>query len=568
MSASSKKKLRKEQNAATMTEKQQNANKDAKKLKAYTISFIVVMVLVIGIVLGSVLKAPVNGIINNNTHAVTIGERELNSVTLNYFYVDKLLDFYNDYYETYASYGEEYVDMFISMATGLNTYSPLNEQVHDKETGETWDQYMIAEAIKTARWTYATYDLAMSKGFKLPEDAQEVFDKFGEVMASHAKAFGYSNSDSYLRGMYGAGSNVSSFKEYYRISLVANAYANEYFDSLEYTDEQFREYEAEKYHEYSSYTFASYYIPVKDFLTGGTTVKGEDGKTTTTYTDEQKAAAEKAAKELAESLAVEKNNTVAKLNAALKNWAQSVDEKKEAPTVTESNNILYSNVGNMFYTEDVSKWLLDEKRTENEITCIPYTTEDEDGKKTVNGYYVVIYLEENTNDYLMPNIRYALIAFQNGKQDEATGEITYTDDEKKSKKEFAQKMLDEWRKKDKTDEESFISFVKLASDDKTTKADGGLAENINNDSNFDDSVIEWCLQSHKVGETGIVEAEHGYYIIFFADKGDDTYRDGMLHAEMASNDYADWSDERIESVKLTEHNLDRLDREIIIANRF
>ena len=54
MSASSKKKLRKEQAAAQMTEKQLAEQKEAKKLKLYTTAFVVMVaiVLVIAIAVG------------------------------------------------------------------------------------------------------------------------------------------------------------------------------------------------------------------------------------------------------------------------------------------------------------------------------------------------------------------------------------------------------------------------------------------------------------------------------------------------------------------------------------
>ena len=53
MSASAKKKLRKEENAAQLTEKQLKAQKEAKKLKTYTTIFVIAIavVLVAGLVI-------------------------------------------------------------------------------------------------------------------------------------------------------------------------------------------------------------------------------------------------------------------------------------------------------------------------------------------------------------------------------------------------------------------------------------------------------------------------------------------------------------------------------------
>ena len=90
MSASSKKKLRKEQEAAKLTEKQLTAQKEAKKNSLYTTIFVVVMaaILVIALVVGVKQTLTNSGIREKNTVALTVGEHELNSVEMNYFFVD------------------------------------------------------------------------------------------------------------------------------------------------------------------------------------------------------------------------------------------------------------------------------------------------------------------------------------------------------------------------------------------------------------------------------------------------------------------------------------------------
>ena len=82
MSASSKKKLRKEQYAEMMTERQKQAKSEAKKTKLLTASFIVVLVLIVAVFVGSIGMNMVNqsGIIEKNTVAATVGSHKLNSV--------------------------------------------------------------------------------------------------------------------------------------------------------------------------------------------------------------------------------------------------------------------------------------------------------------------------------------------------------------------------------------------------------------------------------------------------------------------------------------------------------
>ena len=104
MSASSKKKLRKEQEAAKMTEKQLAAQKEAKKTSLYTTGFVAVMVviLVIAVFIGVRQTITTTGIREKNTVALTVGEHEINSVEMNYFYMDAVNNFYSNY-GSYAS---------------------------------------------------------------------------------------------------------------------------------------------------------------------------------------------------------------------------------------------------------------------------------------------------------------------------------------------------------------------------------------------------------------------------------------------------------------------------------
>ena len=70
MSASSKKKLRREQEAAKLTEKQLTAQREAKKTRLYTVAFVAVMavLLVVAIVVGVNQTITANGIREKNRY--------------------------------------------------------------------------------------------------------------------------------------------------------------------------------------------------------------------------------------------------------------------------------------------------------------------------------------------------------------------------------------------------------------------------------------------------------------------------------------------------------------------
>ena len=584
MSASDKKKLRKEQNAAAMTEKQKAAKKEAKKLKAYTLSFIVVMVLVVSIVLGVVLKAPITGLIDRSITAVTIGDRKISSAEFNYFYIDTINAFYNDQYAKYSSYGDSIVNMLIEMYTSFSPATPVGDQLYNVQQGTTWADYFIDEAKKDARLVYAMYDEAMAKNYKLPAEEQSILDQFEDYVKYIAVMRNYSSANGYLRATYGDGADIKSYKAYYEVSLIAGCYSSDYYDSLIYTDSDYRNYEKDKFNEFSSFSFAHHYVKVSDYLTGGKTETGADGKPTTTYSEEEKAAALKAAKEIAESLAIADNNTVEKLNAAIAalekkpeddsaggdsaegDSAEKDDDKKEEEKIPEAEvhkNYLYSSL-ETHVSDKVLEWLVSSDRKDAEITCIADVTKNSDDTETVNGYYVVLYMGRNDNNYKMGTVRHLLVKFAGGTKDDS-GKTVYSEAEKLAARTKAETILNDWKKGEKVDEESFTALVKEKSEDGGTKSSGGLIESITWNSGYVDSFTEWAIGEHKAGDTDIIESEYGYHIMYYVKGSELTYRDTMIKNAMAEADYTAWEEAIVKDIAITDGNLSRLDRKFVVT---
>ena len=213
MSASNKKKLRKEQESAKLTEKQQSAQKEAKKLNLYTTLFVVVILalLVIAIFFGVKQTITSSGIREKNTVALTVGDHEISNAEMNYYFLDSV----NNFYSSYGSYAS----MF-----GLDTTKPLNEQVLDEETGMTWADDFLASAKDSAVATYAMVDAAEAAGFTLPETAaDEIANQVG-TMDVYATLYGYSDGESYLKAIYGNGSTLENYQQYLEARYLADAY--------------------------------------------------------------------------------------------------------------------------------------------------------------------------------------------------------------------------------------------------------------------------------------------------------------------------------------------------------
>lgn len=552
MSASSKKKLRKEQNAELLTERQRREKAEAKKLRRNTIIFVVCMALVVSIALGTVAVRAVNqsGIIDRNTLAAIVGDHELNSVELSYFYNDAVTNMYNQWYSSYQNYTATYVKMLY----GLDLTKPLDKQIQNTEKNTTWADYFVSIALDDAKSTYALYDKAVSEGFKVPEeDLKEMEDTLSST-DTLAKMYGYKTADDYLRAYYGYGSDLESYSKYMNVLTTVYAYRNSYLDSLKYTDADLREHEKEHYNDYSAFSYDYYYLSYTSFLP----TKSESDADTS-YTDAEKEAARAKVKEVAESLA--KATSAEDFDKLIK--ALEINKDKTDAASTKSDRTLYSSVNSV-----MRDWLSSKDRKAGDMTAIASTTTNktEDGKDEtlVTGYYVVLYRDVDTNDRPIANVRHLLVKFSGGTKDE-DGHIVYSDAEKAAAKEKAEGYLKTW-KEGKADEDSFIELVKKHSDDSSAST-GGLFEGITPESNYVENFLNWSIDpGRKAGDTEVIETEYGYHVMYYVDAEELSYRDTMITDDLKSADFEKWHESIVKDVTITGKDTSRLDRDKVLSS--
>ena len=516
MSASSKKKLRKEQAAAQMTEKQLTEQKEAKKLKIYTTAFVAVIaiLLVVAIVVGVTQMISNSGIREKNTVALTVGEHEISNAELNYYFIDSVNNF-NSQYGSYAA-------MF-----GMDVTKALDEQFFDEEAGKTWADYFMESAKDSILSVYALNDAAAAAGHTLTEEEQGIIDSNIATMQMYGMMYGFEDGDSYLKAMYGRGASEESYRKYMEMAALADSYYAAYGQSLTYTDADYRAAEADNYSAYSSYTYNYYYLAANKFLVGGTTA--EDG--TVTYSDEENAAAVEAAEVAANSLVGEEITSVEALDEAIA--ALSINAE------TTAASILCENYGYSSIAQVMADWVTDDARKAGDMTVIANTTTDEEGNVTAtNGYYVVLFQSGNDNTFALKNVRHILAKFEGGSTDESTGATVYTLAEKEAAKAAAEELLASWKAGEAT-EDSFAALANEKSDDGDGTT-GGLYENV-----YPGQMVtafnDWCFDAARtVGETGIVETEYGYHVMYFVGDSELTYRDYQIKNELLSADLSDW----------------------------
>lgn len=546
MSASSKKKLRKEQESAKLTEKQITAQKEAKKLNLYTIGFAVVLValLVIAVTVGVTQTITNSGVREKNSVAMTIGDHEINSVEMNYYFMDAV----NNFYSQYGSYAA----MF-----GLDTSKPLNEQITNEEEGLTWADDFLSTAKETAVAAYAMKDAAEAAGFALSEEEQSTLDNQLATLDLYAVMYGYADADAYLKAFYGNGASKESYSEYMTTRTLADSYYNSYSDSLTYTDADLRAAEEDNYNAYSSYSYNSYYVAASKFLTGGTT--DEEGNTT--YTEEETAASVAAAEEAAKALASGEYASVEELDAAIA--ALEINEGQDAKS-TVYTDTLYASVNSLY-----QDWITDDSREEGDMSTFAYTyaSTAEDGSETTvtNGYYVVFFQGANDNTFPLANVRHILVTPEHNHEDDEEHEDgeTYSEEELAAAKATAEEILAQWEAGDAT-EDSFAALANEKSAD-GDGATGGLYENVYPGqmvTNFND----WCFdESRKAGDTGIVESTYGYHVMYYVGDSETTYRDYQIESDLRSADVENWYTTTTEAMTRTDGDTKYIRMDLVIS---
>ena len=554
MSASSKKKLRKEQNAAALTEKQLAEQKESKKLKVYTISFVALLALVVvaALVVAGVTGFMGSGVLQRNNDAVTIGDTTLTNADLNFFYMDKIQ---SDYKEWNSSYGEN-MQLFVQWMQGLDITKPLNDQIRDEETGETFADYYKDLAINSAKNVYAIYNLAKAAGATLTEQQENELDVTIESMKLYASMSGYGNPTDYLKALYGPGATIENYRHYLEVNTVATNYAQSIYGDLEITDAEIDTRNKEKYDEFSTFDYSVFFVDVNDFLACNNEEVAADHK----HSDEELANARKAAEEAAKELVASGATNTELLNAAISKIAAYKDNKNAK--AADRLGYTPSQV-----SEKQAEWLKSADRKVGDLTMLSKetTTTDTEGKKTttLDGYHIMIFLGRDDREQQLVNVRHILSSFKGGTTDE-NGNKVYTLAEKEGALDVLKAIQSDWQAAGGT-VEAFEKLAKEKTDDVGTKENGGLCEDV-----YPGQMVtafnDWCFEEgRKAGDYGIVETEFGHHLIYFVGYSDSTYRDMLIEETLRSEKYTEWYEEQLENTKVTELNTKYLSLDHVIA---
>lgn len=449
-------------------EKEKQPRKPLSKKTIRIIVSISVVVALLGTMVGAALawlKPWQNDVYNKNNYEVpdflsdltvkqvvaTMGDQELTNGRLQVFFWMQVYDMLNYYSEQYGSYASYYL--------GFDPDKPLNEQVYNKETGMTWQQYFMDEAFYVWHCYQSLTNEANKAGFQIPAEYQKALDELYTSTTDTAKKSGLDSAEELIQSDFGRTATFEDYKYYMELYYIGNLYYTQATSDLTFTDE-----EIDTYYENNKEYLGQYGITKNDdilvdyrkILVKPVTSKDADGKTVIT-------------------------------------------EQAWADCQVKAQEIL-------------QQWESGEK-TEDSFGKLAAEKSEETASASKGGLYRYV----ARNALATVDVRHILIMPEGGTKDE-NGKTTYSDAEWEICRAQAQALLDQYLAGDKT-AEAFGALANEHSDDNNGKVtNGGLYSNVYSGqmvAEFD----EWIFDvSRKTGDTGLVKTQYGYHVMYFVSR--------------------------------------------------
>lgn len=464
------------------------AAEEAKKNKKfYTKCIIFVVVLAIVVAASAFITSDYT---TTKTTALEVGGSKYTPAEFSYYYRSALSETYSELYQSYG-------DMAGYL---LNTDTSLEEQTSVYGDGtQSWAQYFYDKAIVKLTNITVLYDAAIAEGYTLSDEDKASIDADMSYYLQTATQGGYPDLNSFLADNFGKGFDEDMLRTVAEKQYIASAYSAELANSFQYSAEELDSYYTANKDTFDFITYHMYFV--------GTSAVGEEG-----MSDEEKAAA-------AHEAAVQIADAASGAQFA-KNVYNFVSDDAKASYESETATMGISQGGNLgsIYAE----WLLSAERKTGDTTVI-----DSDG-----GSYALMFLGRNDNHYNLVDARHILI------KAEADENGSYTEEALAAAKAEAERIHALWQ--ENPTEDNFAELAKEYSGDAGSAANGGLYQDIYQDSMVEEFNSFLFHEGKQPGDTGIVYGTNGqyagYHIVYFSAIGD-VFSDELADYSKRAEDY-------------------------------
>ncbi len=504
--------------AAAKKAKKSPAVEKTKKIVLKVVAIVLAVVIGIGAVYGvlNFFGAP------QKMFKVTVADTEckFSLAEYNYYYYTLVSQYQNQAYQYDSYYGEgsgltylgydytktpeaqEYTEDMSAM-TGI-TFEDLGNPEK-----ATWSDVFKYGAINNIVSTKYLASKAEEAGITLTEEEQKTIDDRITADEKEANSGDYS-LDRYLHANIGKGLSEKIYRQILEENTLVSSYTAKLQEDIlnAVTEDEINERYNLNKDSFDIVTVRMYTIKATaDVASDATEAEKTEAK------DKAKAQAKKDADAFLVAVTDEESFIAQAKKAILSADNKSKDD---ADKVTLKENTTFSTLKNT--SEDLAKWVYDDARQVGDKNLFV----DENGNCHLVFVKVLPAKDMSTSS---SDVRHLLVAFPETEKDEDGKEIKLTDAQKAETKKKAQEILDEYLKNPTV--EKFIELTKKHTDDVDSKGNpnrDGLYEEVSDNGQYVEAFTNWAIDpARKAGDTGLVETEYGYHIMYYVEANEATW---------------------------------------------
>ena len=302
-----------------------------------------------------------------DTVVATAGDRTLTNAQLQVFYWMCVYEFLDTNGSNLSYYQFNYT-------------APFHSQTYDKETGKTWQQYFLENALYVWHRYAVINEAAEAAGFQLPEAAQKELDGIDESVKKAAEEAKAESVDAFLQSEMGPCVTLDNYKYYLNMHYIASTYLASVADKMK---EDMTSEEIEAWYEENEATLKSDYGVTKELgdmvsvrhilITVEKSGKDQNDKAIATDEDWEKCKAE-AQRILDEFNKGEKTES---------EFGELAEEHSEDGGSNENGGLYTGITKNTNFVEPFLNWCMDESREVGDTDLV----------KTDYGYHIMYFVE-------------------------------------------------------------------------------------------------------------------------------------------------------------------------------
>lgn len=428
---------------------------------------------------------------NPGNVAMTVGDEKISLGMYNYYYNSVV-----NGAKSAAQYGQN----------DLDVYSDFSKQETEDEDGNTitWMEYFDQQTQQQLRRVVGYYALAKKEGITLTDEEQEQISSMLEQTTSAAEQQGVS-VDEYIADQYGDYCGYATLQKMVEMSFMAQRYYLTQSASINPTPEEIQAFADEHLDEYMSVKIAYLLMPYSEETQAETMTQAEDYASQIADVDVMKEMVPTVCGEMLQQYV--DAGQFASVDAAVEELREGMEQ-----TISYDDG----------FPEEMTEWAMDNTVPAGSCKAFDYAE---------GGMIVILLKEEEATLSEDPvyTVRHILIQPETdaAAADPETGETTEqpapTEEQKAAAKTKADEVYQEYLDGEHT-ERHFAELAETYSTDPgSTMAQsgvyGGIYENVNK-GDMVPSFEEWSLDAaRQYGDTGIVESDFGYHIMYFIYSG-------------------------------------------------